>query len=293
VTGLPDLEAECFFIAPIGHEGSEERKRSDGVLEFIVARAAEELGLVAIRADQIAEPGQITVQVLDHVLRAKAAVADLTGLNPNVFYELAVRHTARLPVALIAEKGCDLPFDVGQMRTIFFDHKDLKSADDCRKEIVAHLRQALERGTSDSPIATTVDLVALQGGSAVERSVAELVTSVDELGRGHQALARLLERYLMHEGPPRGFGAARVALRELQVADHLLTQMDAQDPTVAELRAHISDALAPVEHLARTARRGLHRHDVGEPVEVSTMAAEATEVSQEEDATSGPTQDTQ
>jgi hypothetical protein len=96
---MPDsmsaLENECFFIGPIGEDGSEIRRRSDGVLNFIVARAAADLGLTAIRADQIAAPGQITLQVIDHILQAKAAVADLTGRNPNAFYELAVRHSAR------------------------------------------------------------------------------------------------------------------------------------------------------------------------------------------------------
>ena len=51
------FEEECFFVAPIGEEGTEIRKRSDGVLQFIVSRAAEELGLRAVRADQISSPG--------------------------------------------------------------------------------------------------------------------------------------------------------------------------------------------------------------------------------------------
>ena len=71
VPELPKLDKECFFIAPIGAEGSEERHRSDGLLEFIVDRAAQELELTAVRADQIAEPGQITIQVIDHVLARK------------------------------------------------------------------------------------------------------------------------------------------------------------------------------------------------------------------------------
>jgi hypothetical protein len=74
VSPLPKLEEECFFIAPIGQDDSEERSRSDGVLKFIVARAAEELGLRAVRADQLADPGQITLQVIEHVLGAKAAL---------------------------------------------------------------------------------------------------------------------------------------------------------------------------------------------------------------------------
>lgn len=108
------LDQECFVIAPIGDEGSEERRRSDGILNYIVRPAAEELGLTAVRADEIARPGSITLQVIEHVLEAQAVVADLTEHNPNVFYELGIRHTARKPTVLIAEEGERLPFDVGQ-----------------------------------------------------------------------------------------------------------------------------------------------------------------------------------
>ncbi|WTP58524.1 hypothetical protein OHU07_17735 [Streptomyces phaeochromogenes] len=180
---LPEMDAECFFIAPIGEEGSEERNRSDGVLEFIVQKAAQELELTAVRGDQIAEPGQINLQVLDHILRAKVAVADLTDLNPNVFYELAVRHTAKLPVVLIADKACDIPFDIAQMRIILFDHTNLRSADSCRAQIVTHLRQALSGGNTESPISTTLDVLSMQVGSPAERNVAEIVTSMEEVTR--------------------------------------------------------------------------------------------------------------
>ena len=184
---MPDepttLDKECFFVAPIGDEGTEIRKRSDGILKFVVGRAAEELGLKAVRADEIATPGQITLQVIDHILGARAVVADLTGRNPNVFYELAIRHAARLPVALILDKDDPpLPFDIAQMRAIRLDHRDLESADRCRQAIVAHLREGLA-GAVDSPVATSIDLRALAGGNQLERSVAELVDRVEELAR--------------------------------------------------------------------------------------------------------------
>jgi hypothetical protein len=204
VSVLPELEKECFFIAPIGPENSEERNRSDGVLDFIVARAAEELGLEAIRGDQLGEPGQITLQVIQHVLGAKAAVADLTGRNPNVYYELAIRHTAQLPTVLICERGEDLPFDIAQMRTIFFSHTDLRDADRCRAEIVRQLRIALD-GSVDSPVSASIDLQRLQAGNTVERSVAELITGVSQLEsvvtavwrqvRGNDAAVNRLQAY--------------------------------------------------------------------------------------------------
>jgi hypothetical protein len=191
---LPELDNECFVISPIGAEGSPERERSDGVLEFIIARAAQELGLTAVRGDQLAEPGLITLQVIDHILGARVAVADLTGLNPNVFYELAVRHTVRLPVALIAEKDCRLPFDIAQMRTIFFESTNLRSSDQCRREIVSQLRQAIDKGAVDSPITTSVDIRALAGGSAAERNIAEIVTTIEDVAKTQRAIASMVDR---------------------------------------------------------------------------------------------------
>jgi hypothetical protein len=192
--GLPELDKECFVISPIGAEGSAERARSDGVLKFIIAKAAEELGLTAVRGDQLADPGQITLQVIDHILGARAAVADLTGLNPNVFYELAVRHTARLPIALIAEKDCKLPFDIAQMRTIFFDSHDLASADQCRSAIAAQLRQAITGGAVDSPIATSIDVRALASGSTADRNIAEIVTTIDDIAKTQRSIAAMVQR---------------------------------------------------------------------------------------------------
>lgn len=180
MTGVGDTE-ECFYIAPIGVEGSSIRKRSDGVLKFVVAPAADALGLTAVRGDAVGEPGEITLQVIEKVMTARAAVADLTGSNPNVFYELAIRHTARLPVVLICDRSDErLPFDIAQMRTIFFDSTDLSSAADCRQQIEHQLRNALG-GAVSSPVATAIDLRELERGSVVERALGDVVTRMEDL----------------------------------------------------------------------------------------------------------------
>jgi hypothetical protein len=184
VTGqLPPFENECFLISPIGDEGTEVRHRADGVRDFIVRPALEQFELVPVRADEIATPGQITLQVIEHVLSARAAIADISGANANVFYELAVRHTARLPVVLIAHEGDrnKLPFDIAQMRTIFYDHHDLKSAADCQAQIQGQLHEALERNAVDSPVVASVNLAHLQGGNPSEQVLAQLVSIVEGL----------------------------------------------------------------------------------------------------------------
>jgi hypothetical protein len=86
MTKVTDGRKTCFFIAPIGLEGSDVRVRSDQVLKHIVAPAARECGYDTIRADQISEPGIITSQVIQHVVEDPLVVADLTDRNPNVFY---------------------------------------------------------------------------------------------------------------------------------------------------------------------------------------------------------------
>lgn len=243
---------ECFFIAPIGDDDSEVRRRSDGVMRFIVQKAADELGLETVRADQIASPGQINLQVISHVLGARAAVADLTGLNPNVFYEMAVRHTAKLPLVIIAEKGTELPFDIAQMRTIFFDHKDLGDADLCRQAITKQLREAIENNVVDSPISTAVDLSALASGGAADRSIAELVTTVEGLSRAQREMIISLER--------NNLGPARVPPALLDdlymVADSLRSaNTDGSNLDVEELCERLDRA-------ARFLDRRRERHDV-------------------------------
>jgi hypothetical protein len=129
-------ERICFVIAPIGEPDSETRKRSDQVLKHVISPAAAECGYKALRADQISEPGMITSQVIQHVVEDPLVIADLTDRNPDVFYELAIRHAIRKPLVQMIKKGEQIPFDVAGTRTIPLDHKDLASVDDAKREVI-------------------------------------------------------------------------------------------------------------------------------------------------------------
>jgi hypothetical protein len=129
----------CFVVSPIGSRGSDVRKRSDDVLNFVITPAVKPLGYDVKRADDIAEPGMIIQQVINEIAEADLVVADLTFLNPNVFYELAVRHQTAKPIVTIAENETVNPFDINQVRTIYFNHHDLASVDECKLEIRAQI----------------------------------------------------------------------------------------------------------------------------------------------------------
>lgn len=215
---LPSLEDECFFIAPIGEEGTEIRNRSDGVMNYIVKPAASAVGLTTVRADTIAKPGQITRQVIEHVVGAKAAVVDLTGANANVYYEMAVRHTAQLPTVLIAREGEKLPFDISQMRTIFFDHQDLKSAAECSGAITEHLKEAIG-GEVDSPISASVAVQRLETGTPQDKVLAQLSDGMDLV---LERLARLDVRAAGGPRLPISRGPARDMWAALDALEHAL-----------------------------------------------------------------------
>src|SRR5206468_977213 len=93
-----DWERICFYVTPIGEEGSEQRRHADLFMHSIVEPAINELGLEVVRADRIGDPGMIASQMLEHIRMAKLVIADLSHLNPNVFYEMGLRHACKRPI---------------------------------------------------------------------------------------------------------------------------------------------------------------------------------------------------
>ena len=163
-TGV-DFERVCFFIAPIGDDKSEkegekeQRKHSDMIFTAFVRRALEEQNLEVVRADKISKPGMISGQIIESVLKSRLVVADLSFHNPNVFYELCLRHVIGKPTVHIIRKGDKIPFDIGNFRTIEIAMDDkyqlVAELDSYRAEIANQVRQVLVAGHSrDNPILT-------------------------------------------------------------------------------------------------------------------------------------------
>jgi hypothetical protein len=151
------FETTCFYITPIGDEGSEARKHSDLFLGNIVEPALSAFGLKVIRADAIDKPGIITRQIIEYLLRSRLVIADLSFHNPNVFYELALRHAVRLPIVQVIRASDAIPFDVHQMRTVVIDNRDIYALvpkiETYRSEIATQVRSALEASAEvDTPI---------------------------------------------------------------------------------------------------------------------------------------------
>jgi len=153
----PDWSKICFYVTPIGNADSQDRRHSDLFLGSIVEPAMDELGLSVVRADQIGKPGMITGQVIEYVTKAKLVIADLSYYNPNVYYELALRHASRLPTVHLIRDSDSIPFDLDQFRTIRIDDSSIydfvPKIGVYRSEVANQARQALaDPDAVDNPV---------------------------------------------------------------------------------------------------------------------------------------------
>src|SRR5207247_2503364 len=72
--------------------------------------------------------------IVERLRNSHLCIAILTGLNPNVMYEVGVRHAWDLPLIPLAEKGTPLPFDLQDYSTIFYSlHSKAAIKDAVRK----------------------------------------------------------------------------------------------------------------------------------------------------------------
>src|SRR5688572_23463877 len=102
---------KCFVISEFGTDEKTRTERAQ-MLKHLVKKVLEPMGYDVQRADEIDDIGQITHQVIERLLDDDLIIADLTGSNPNVYYELAVRHAARKPVITLMTAGEMIPFDI-------------------------------------------------------------------------------------------------------------------------------------------------------------------------------------
>ncbi|HEY4404221.1 MAG TPA: TRAFs-binding domain-containing protein [Xanthobacteraceae bacterium] len=153
----------CFVLMPFGRKTDAAGRVTnfDSVYQKLIAPAVEAAGLEPIRADEEKIGGTIHKPMYERLMLCRYAVADITGANPNVFYELGIRHALRpsSTVVLFVE-GTVIPFDIALVRGIAYRTDGAGEPVDPQvpmKAITEHLRAARENPLFDSPLFQLLD----------------------------------------------------------------------------------------------------------------------------------------
>ena len=155
-----DGTGSCFVVMPFGEKSDAAGNAVDfdAVYARFIKPIAESAGLRCERCDEILQSGSIHRRMFERLLDAGAVVVDLSFLNPNVFYELGVRHAlARHTTVLIRRAGTAVPFNLAGQEIVEYPG-DLARPSPAADRIAALLRQGMASTHVDSPIHDMLDL---------------------------------------------------------------------------------------------------------------------------------------
>lgn len=131
---MADKKKKCFVITPIGDSNTDIRRHIDGIIDQAIVPAIGDKYIVDV-AHRKYEIGSINDRVIKSIYESDLVIANLTTLNPNVMFELAIRYSFGKPAIVIAEKGTKLPFDIVDENTVFYIN-DPAGADELKNSII-------------------------------------------------------------------------------------------------------------------------------------------------------------
>lgn len=158
---MADRERTCFVVMPFGEKKDHDGRDIDfdDLYRFFLKRVVEDLKIKCVRCDEIEEAGSIHQMMFQQIYTADVVVVDITTSNPNVYYELGVRHAlAKGVTVLIRRKGTTVPFNIQGLQVVEYDQAKFGSVEQAK----ARIRQIIENGLAarknDSPVHDVLEL---------------------------------------------------------------------------------------------------------------------------------------
>lgn len=149
----------CFVVTPIGGKDAPIRRHIEGIIDHAIIPALEGKYEVEV-AHRKYDIGSINDRVINSIYDADLVVANLTTLNPNVMFELAIRYSFGKPAIVIAEQGTQLPFDIIDENTIFYDN-DPTGAYDLKEQLIKFENNIDYNGKQYGPVYKALGRAAL------------------------------------------------------------------------------------------------------------------------------------
>lgn len=128
----------------------------------VIRPAAIDAGFAIARSDEIYSPGAFVQTIWEQVVGADAIIAEMTGANANVLYELGLSHAIAKKVIMLTQRIEDVPSDLRHINCIVYDTTSVNWAEQTRNAIQRMLLfepTAPQRAIIDPP--ASVDNTAL------------------------------------------------------------------------------------------------------------------------------------
>jgi nucleoside 2-deoxyribosyltransferase len=177
------LVKKCFIIGPIGNDNSLTRENANKLLEYIIKPVLDDLKYESpSRSDYLNQPGLITSQIINGINEAGFVIADLTGHNPNVYYELGFCHTINKPTILMQSDNTNLPFDVGGIRTIFYNF-DVSKVNEVKENLKSHILNIENKNEFYNPISFSINFDDLKTSTddIMNQTIIEIFSEIKEI----------------------------------------------------------------------------------------------------------------
>ena len=142
------MTKKIFFVSSIGSDGSEERQTSDFVMRNIISPVANKSGYETLRSDIINTANTIDQDIISQLNDSDIVIADVTGTNPNVMFEIGYRTAVNKPLIVMAQSVNDLPFDIHNIRVFTYPTK-LPDLNDLQSRL-GNMISVFETGNSNN-----------------------------------------------------------------------------------------------------------------------------------------------
>ena len=140
---LGEIKNSCFVVMPFSSFFQIE-------YEKIIKPTIEELGILCIRGDEIYSKQRIVDDIWKEIRQCRFVLAELSGKNPNVLYEIGLAHAIGKPVIILTRYADDVPFDLKSLRYLFYNVDDPFWGENLKRGIASLLYKIIENPEIDT-----------------------------------------------------------------------------------------------------------------------------------------------